>query len=152
MKKKIVLAMAVIMVLGSVKAMAEDFHSINMEGKIQAAEADAAERRDFDMNFAQGKWDAAELDSNLVTIKSKIQEMERLQDELGDMENTNGLLSALGQTITTATEVRKEIEQTSDLEKSRQLIKELNTEINNFKNQHPSYNIRGIKKHDELTY
>ncbi|WP_347359261.1 hypothetical protein [Bdellovibrio sp.] len=152
MKKKIVLAMAIIMVLGSVKAMAEEDHSINMEGKIQAAKADASERRDFEMGFNQDKWDAAELDSNLIAIKSKIQELEGLQEELGDMEDTNGLLSALGQTITTATAIRKDIEKKSDLEKSRQLILELNNEINNFKNQHPSYNIRGIKKHDELTY
>nr|BFD61703.1 hypothetical protein BdHM001_03840 [Bdellovibrio sp. HM001]BFD65514.1 hypothetical protein HAGR004_05360 [Bdellovibrio sp. HAGR004] len=152
MKKKIVLAMAVIMVLGSVKAMAEDYHSINMEGKLQATEADAAERDDFQMGFNQDKWDAAELDSNLMTINSKIQELEKLQDELSDMENTNGLLSAIGQTVTTATEIQKEIAKSSDLKKSRQLIQELNSEINNFKNQHPSYNIRGIKKHDELTY
>lgn len=152
MKKKIVLAMAVIMVLGSVKAMAEDYHSINMEGKIQAAQADVAMRSELDISLAQGKWDAAELDSNLVEIKSKIQELEKLQDELSDTENSNGLLSALGQAITVATEIQKEIADSSDLEKSRQLIQELNSEINNFKNQHPSYNIRGIKKHDELTY
>ncbi|KHD88964.1 MAG: hypothetical protein OM95_05715 [Bdellovibrio sp. ArHS] len=156
MKKRILLAMAVIMVLGSVKAMAEEVDDISLmitEGKIQAAQAAAVRDGCMECGFnAQGKWDAAEFDMNLITIQTQIKEMEKMQDELNDVENTHGLMSALGQTITTAESVRKEIEQSVDLDKSRQLIKELNKSLREFKAQLPANQIRGVKVHDELSF
>ncbi|KYG69310.1 hypothetical protein AZI87_08940 [Bdellovibrio bacteriovorus] len=156
MKKRVLLAMAVIMVLGSVKAMAEEVDDISLmitEGKIAAAEAAAASDRclECEMNIP-GKLDAAELNMNLITIETQIKEMEKMQDEISDMENTNGLMSALGQTITTAEAVRKEIDRSADLDKSRQLVGELTKTIREFKAQLPSNQIRGLKVHHELSY
>lgn len=153
MKKKVMLALAIVMVLGSVKAMAEEVDEIQRmitEGKIQAAEA-ANRCMECELNV-QGKWDAAELDMNLITIKSQITEMEKMQDELGDMENTRGVLSALGQTITTAEEVRKEIDRSGDLDKSRRLVQELKKAISDFKAQDPRNIIPGLKVHEELSF
>lgn len=134
MKKKVMLALAIVMVLGSINAMAEEvdeIHQMITEGKIQAAEA-ANRCMECDLH-AYGKLDAAELQMNLVTIKSQIAEMEKMQQELSDVENTRGVLSALGQTITMAEDIFKEIDQNNDLEKSRILVKDLDQIIGQLK-------------------
>ncbi|XGC81245.1 hypothetical protein ACES2L_01960 [Bdellovibrio bacteriovorus] len=157
MKKKFMLAMAIVMLLGSVKALAEENDDIYNEiqnGKIEAAmaaqaEADAA-CLDCDETNVQGKWDAAELNMNLIAIESQIKQLEKMQDELSDERDTRGLLSAIGQTITIAEQKKKEINQSLDLSESRQLTNELAKEICNFNMINPLNQIRGLKVHEEL--
>lgn len=141
MKKKVMLALAIVMVLGSVKAMAEEIS-------------------DFDIEHGLGKIDAtidsqrvhAALKSNDSIIEMQIKELEKMQNELADEENTRGLMGALGQTITNAEIIRKEAIEKYDLEKSNQLVIELSNSLSDFKAQDPRNIIPGLHVHEELRF
>lgn len=157
MKKRMLLAMALIMVLGSVKAMAEENDEIYNEiqrGKIEAVMADQSEADSVCLECeeinAQGKWDAAELDMNLINIEAQIKELKKMKMELKGIENTAGLVKAIDKTIAAASKAGKEIKASSDLKKSRQLVSELSNEICNLNMANPLNAIPGLKVHEEL--
>lgn len=142
MKKKVMLALAVIMVLGSVKAMAEEVDEIslmNTEGKIQAAQS-------------MMMTDRAEIRRNDITISSQIREMEQMHKELlGDAEASQ-LVSSLERTIKTAQSVRKAILKSEDLETSRKLLIEISNSLSDFKAMDPRNMIPGLHVHEELRF
>jgi hypothetical protein len=120
MKQKVMLAMAIIMVLGSVKAMAS-----SAQGSIDPVE----------MENIQGKWDASELNVNLAKVQSQIKEMNDLRDSISEVEDTNGIGPGIGQVVTVAAEEAEEIYKSSDLMKSRELVKAMDNHLKLFKSQ-----------------
>ena len=142
MKKKVMLALAVIMVLGSVKAMAEegdDIALLNTEGKIQAAES-------------MMMTDRSEIRRNDSTIGAQIREMEIMHKELlGDAEAKQLVLS-LERTIKTAHSLRKAILKSEDLETSRKLLIEISNSLSDFKAMDPRNIIPGLHVHEELRF
>lgn len=133
MKKKALLAIAVIMALGSVRAMA------------QMSEMDA-----IDQEIAMGKLDATELSVETSDVRRSIQELSKMQDDLAEVEDTNGLMGALAQTITSAEQVLKS--SGDDVEKMKMLKKELRERVQEMKRLDPRNQIRGLKVHDDLEF
>ncbi len=119
MKKKAMLAMAIIMLLGSVKALAS-----------QSAEVDPAEI----MN-TPGKLYDSEVNVNLAKVQEQIEEMNSMQDRLAEIENSGGLMRDLGQTKEVAEQDSKKVSQTFDLEQSRQLVKNLDALLVKFRKE-----------------
>lgn len=133
MKKKALLAIAVIMALGSVRAMA------------QMSEVDAIDRENV-MN----KLDASALSVESTDIRSSIEELYRMQDELAGVEDTNGLMGALAQTITSAERVVKS--SGDDLGKLKMLKNELHERVQEMKRLDPRNQIRGLKVNDNVEF
>lgn len=116
MKKKVLLAVAVVMTIGSIRAMAS---------------ATTAEQDSISVEITDGKLDAAELDMNRVDIKDMMKEMERMQEDLSNVANSGGLMSALSQTISVSENILKE--SGDDIKKMRQLKIEVRQRLNDFK-------------------
>lgn len=142
MKKKVMLALAVIMVLGSVKAMAQEVDDISLmitEGKIQAAQSVMLT-------------DRTEIRRNDNTIASQIREMEIMLLELRGDADAKSLLVSLDHTIKTAKSLRKEIVISQDLDKSRKLLIEMSNSLSDFKAMDPRNMIPGLHVHEELRF
>lgn len=133
MKKKVLLAMAVIMALGTVKAMAQEAN----EDWIQ-------------MDITEGKIAAAELANETEQVKNILKEMNKMQDELAESKNSRGLMSAIGQTVGVAESVMQDYD--TDLDKMRQLKIELRKKLSDFKAMDERNMIPGLHVHEELSF
>lgn len=93
-----------------------------------------------------------ELDQNITLIQKQMTELEVMQEFLADVEDTNGLMSAIGQTIDQAEMSLKNIKKNSDLNESRELKKSLSSLISQFKAMDPLNQILGAHVHRELNF
>ncbi len=94
----------------------------------------------------------SELNQNMLTIQKQIEEMNSMQEALADVEDTNGLISAIGQTVTQAELSLKHIRKTSNLKESQRLTTELASLISEFKATDPLNQILGLHVSDELYF
>lgn len=101
--------------------------------------------------FAQAE-ELSELEQNTLIIQSQITEMNAMQEALADVEDTHGLMSALGQTISQATLSLQHIQKTSDLKESRETVQELSVLITDFKGMDPLNRILGLHVNSELSF
>jgi hypothetical protein len=122
MKKKIMLALAVIMVLGSVKAMAATADS----------EADGTCEECMVENTL-GKIAAAEEDMQLVTIRAQIVHLKENTQAMDEVRLGTGETLSAGQLITIAEKQYVSLNQRFDEKKAAQLNKELATAIKSLK-------------------
>ena len=114
MKKIMTIAMTVAIILGAVSSRADQGISddyYGMQGKIEAVE--------FDMTRDQ--------------ILKKIQELDKLQTDLGDLEDSQGLIKAIGETIHIAQLELQTARRNLDLELAQELSKSLSEAIKEFK-------------------
>ena len=95
---------------------------------------------------------SSELSQNIITIKTQLHALYQLQNSLSEIENTDGFMSALGQTIEISRMSLKNIQKTSDLEASRELIGNLSSLINQFKATNPLNQILGVHVNSELNF
>lgn len=93
MKKAIIWAMAAMMILGSLKALATDIdHTI---GKIESEEENFLEM-DIQNENTEGKISAAELQMAMTSIRTHIDAIYAMQDELSALEDSQGMIKKLG--------------------------------------------------------
>ncbi|WP_374029601.1 hypothetical protein [Bdellovibrio bacteriovorus] len=118
MKKKVMLALAIIMVLGSVKAMAlteEEAYIMNQQTKIDAVEADVgcSTCADGDSDIIEGKLQAAAKVSMVGLIedsRAQVKEIRKIGNDIGTaMDDSHGLIKFLGQQEEFAVEALKEM-------------------------------------------
>ncbi len=98
------------------------------------------------------KSQGSELAENILAIQLQIKEMNSMQDMLANVEDTNGLLSAIGQTITQAELSLANIRKNSSVVESRLLTNELTAMISEFKATDPLNQILGLHVSDELHF
>ncbi len=94
----------------------------------------------------------SELNENVLTIQKQIDELNSMQDALADVEDTDGLMSAIGQTVTQAGLSLQHIRKTSDLKESQQVTLDLAAQISEFKAMDPLNQILGLNVSDELHF
>ena len=118
MKKIMTIAMTVAIILGAMSSRADQSISddyYDMQGKIEAAE--------FDMTRDQ--------------IQKQIQELDMLQTDLGDLEDSHGLIKAIGETIHIAKLELQTARRNLDLEMAKELSKNLKEALKEFKAKDP---------------
>lgn len=118
MKKIMTIAMTVAIILGAVSSRADQGIShdyYGMQGKIEAVE--------FDMTRDQ--------------ILKQIQELDKLQTDLGDLEDSQGLIKAIGETIHIAQLELQTARRNLDLEMAKELSKNLIEALIEFKAKDP---------------
>lgn len=93
MKKAIIWAMAAMMILGSLKALAADVD--HTTGKIESEEENLLEL-DIQMENTEGKIAAAELQLAMASIRTQIDVIYGMQDELSALEDSQGMIKKLG--------------------------------------------------------
>lgn len=104
MKKQFKLALAVVMILGSVKAMAmsdAEIDAMNTEGKIEAAMADRCLECDGSMDIMEGKIEASAIMNMHIMVEDAQKQVKKIQS-MGDMvgqsmEDSHGLIKFMGQ-------------------------------------------------------
>ncbi|UXR65336.1 hypothetical protein EZJ49_03605 [Bdellovibrio bacteriovorus] len=154
MKKKIVLAMAVIMVLGSVKAMAEEISMEDIEhglAKIEATQ-EMNERLDEEEFFNENqhtKIDAAEADWRErqleEAIGAKIKKMEEMKDSSQPSLNRS--------IIATIADAKKQLKENKfNAEGLQQLSTKLDNAWQTLNEMDQKNQIRGVRVHSELRY
>ncbi|MFS4459387.1 hypothetical protein [Bdellovibrio sp. HCB2-146] len=95
MKKAVIWAMAAMMILGSLKALATDIDMTG--GKLDAAEAEEALlEADIQAENTEGKIAAAELQTAMASIRTQIDAIYAMQDELSALEDSQGMIKKLG--------------------------------------------------------
>ena len=94
----------------------------------------------------------SEFDQNMILIQNHINELNSLQESLADVEDTNGLMSAIGQTIDQAEISLKDLRKNLNLKQSRQVTRELSALISEFKATSPLNQILGVHVSSELTF
>lgn len=93
MKKAIIWAMATMMILGSLKALAVE--ADHTQGKIESEEENFLEL-DIQMENTEGKIAAAELQLAMASIRTQIDTLYAMQDELSALEDSQGMIKKLG--------------------------------------------------------
>ena len=101
---------------------------------------------------ATDKSSKSELEQIIILIQSDIDEMDHMQDLLSNVDDTHGLMSALGQSIAQANLSLAHIQRTSDLKEARQTAHELNLLLIEFKGMDPLNEILGIHVNHELSF
>lgn len=165
MKKKIVLAMAVIMVLGSVKAMAEEYSFEDLENqrtKIEAAEEmnarlDAEENEFETLNqltktyAAEADWKARQnadpVKEISKEIKGKISKIRSLKDK-----EQPALAGKIDATSADATSRCNQFVKANDLRSLQDLSSKLDDIWDQVNKMDERNNIRGLRVHEELRY
>ena len=89
---------------------------------------------------------------SISTLHRQIEELNMMQDSLTHIENTKGLMSAIGQTIDMAEKFLNENNQNPNEIKTQKLIGELASLISTFKAQDPLNQILGLHMSDELSF
>ncbi|WP_374001172.1 hypothetical protein [Bdellovibrio bacteriovorus] len=150
MKKKIVLAMAIIMVLGSVKAMAEEmdseqFYQDEIYQQLQwdktlAAEADSKER-------AQSNREISQLDQLSNEIETKLAKISGLKDS--SQPNLN---KAIKSTVQQAKGLHREFKASHDIQKLQKLSADLEDRWQSLNEMDEKNQIQGLRVHPELRY
>ncbi|MNL17099.1 hypothetical protein D3C87_1381730 [compost metagenome] len=93
MKKAMIWAMAAMMILGSLKALATEVD--HTAGKIESEEENLLEL-DIQMENTEGKIAAAELQMAMASIRTNIEAIYAMQDELSALEDSQGMIKKLG--------------------------------------------------------
>ncbi|CAE78417.1 hypothetical protein AB1A81_02005 [Bdellovibrio bacteriovorus] len=166
MKKKIVLAMAIIMVLGSVKAMAEEYEQDEIYREIQLGKIDATEAANGCEECAlntDGKLDAVEFDNlNQLTktyaaeedikerqliseVTVKISKIERLKDA-----SQSQLNKEVQKTVTEAKKLRDMNKHNSRM--LQKLSGDLDERWHSLNEMDERNQIQGLRVHPELRY
>ncbi len=92
-------------------------------------------------------------DSQSISILHRqIEELNLMQESLAEIENTKGLMSAIGQTIDMAEKFLTENNQNPNATKTQKMIGELASLISSFKAQDPLNQILGLHMSDELSF
>lgn len=89
---------------------------------------------------------------SISTLHHQIEELNMMQESLTDIENTKGLMSAIGQTIDMAEKFLTENNQNPNATKTQKMIGELASLISSFKTQDPLNQILGLHMSDELSF
>jgi len=155
MKKNFVLAMAVIVALGSVKALAgsglsaDEALKMNMDSKIEAAMADSAKQ---DQTRPIAKMDAADFADTMSSIRRQVKELARIQDSLRNSENSGHLIGDIGQTITVLNEEIPEIQAKQDAQAAHSRNIELAKLIREIKAGMMENQIMGLNVNSNLDF
>lgn len=94
----------------------------------------------------------SEIEQNVQIIQAQMAEMNSMQDELSQVEDTEGLMGALGQTIAYADIKLQDIQKNKDTEESKETVLELRLLIQDFKGMNPLNRILGVHVSHELSF
>ncbi|MFV8256547.1 hypothetical protein ACNQKP_02005 [Bdellovibrio bacteriovorus] len=163
MKKKIVLAMAIIMVLGSVKAMAEEYSQEDIENQLSKIEATRemnerldAEENEFDIQNQLTKTYAAEDDIKLISsqirteersINFKLSEISKMRDSSQPRLNTE-----IERVLADAVVIRDQKIKEKDLHGLKILSSRIENAWQSLNEMDERNEILGVRKHPELKY
>ncbi|MFV3407349.1 hypothetical protein ACNH6C_02000 [Bdellovibrio bacteriovorus] len=163
MKKKIVLAMAIIMVLGSVKAMAEEHSQEDIENQLSKIEATRemnerldAEENEFDIQNQLTKTYAAEDDIKLISsqirteersINFKLSEISKMRDSSQPRLNTE-----IERVLADAVVIRDQKIKEKDLHGLKILSSRIENAWQSLNEMDERNEILGVRKHPELKY
>jgi small-conductance mechanosensitive channel len=147
MKKAVLWMIAGIMILGSLKTFAADVTA----GKLDAVAQDSLEN-DIQADITEGKIQAAMLDSALQDIQLQINQIYRMQDEVGMMtsESTEEAVSSshqvikeLGWEADLQSQKLERISQALDLKQAEEMKKDMVIVLKNLK-KHADEELRGL--------
>lgn len=159
MKKKIVLAMAIIMVLGSVKAMAEDIgNDIEFGQNMIRATEDMHQRLDEEefyqdevyKQLQMDKVSAAEAD-RLEQLSNEVQAKLAKISGLKDSSQPN-LNKAIKATVQQAESLHREFKASHNIQKLQKLSADLEDRWQTLNEMDQKNPIQGVRVHPELRY